>query len=229
MLVTTSWDDGHPADQRVLELLSARALKGTFYIPSAHPEVGKVDGMLVRRLHAEGAEIGVHTLTHPDLRRLSPDHIRHEVGACKQWLEGLLGAEVDVFSYPFGFHNDRAAAIVGEMGFRYARTLRYDYLRRPHRPLRAGVSVQAADASPRLVAQTWLDTRGPPSVLTDWVVRAKRAFDVARQRDGVWHLWGHSWEIDRHADWSRLESVLDYVARVPGVQYLTNGDGLVLR
>jgi peptidoglycan-N-acetylglucosamine deacetylase len=229
MMVTTSWDDGHPADQRLLDLLLARGLKGTFYIPSAHPEVGKVDAAHVRRLHAQGAEIGVHTLTHPDLRRLSPPLIRHEVGACKQWLEGLLGAEVDVFSYPFGFHNARTAAVVDEMAFKYARTLRYDYLRRPVRPLRAGVSVQAADASPLLVARTWLDTRGPLSMLTDWVARAKRAFDVARQRDGVWHLWGHSWEIDRNGDWSRLESVLDYVAGVPGVQYLVNGDGLVLR
>lgn len=210
-------------------MLSERGLKGTFYIPSAHPAVGKIPPELVQQLHTGGAEIGVHTLTHPDLRRLSPPQIQHEVGGCKQWLESVIGAKVEVFSYPFGYHNATTAVVVNGMGFKCARTLRYDYLRCPIQPLRAGISVQAADASPLLVAVTWLDTRGPVSVLMDWVARAKRAFDVARQRDGLWHLWGHSWEIDRNGDWSRLESVLDYVAGAPSVKYVVNGNGLISR
>ena len=32
-IVTTSWDDGDPSDLRVAELLAARKLPGTFYIP----------------------------------------------------------------------------------------------------------------------------------------------------------------------------------------------------
>ncbi len=31
--ITTSWDDGHPLDFRVAELLSKYGLRGTFYIP----------------------------------------------------------------------------------------------------------------------------------------------------------------------------------------------------
>jgi peptidoglycan-N-acetylglucosamine deacetylase len=226
MIVTTSWDDGHPADARVLEMLSARGLRGTFYVPSTHPAVGNIDAVLVKRLHDRGAEIGVHTLSHPDLRKLSPPQIAHEIDGCKSWLESITGGQVNVFSYPFGLYNSQAAAVVDQFGFRFVRTLRYDYLRAPIQPLRAGISVQAADASPRLVAQTWLDTRGKPSVLVDWVARAKRTFDVARERAGAWHLWGHSWEIDRNGDWSRLESVLDYVAGIRCVRYVANGDDL---
>jgi hypothetical protein len=38
VIVTTSWDDGHPADERVLDMLAERGLRGTFYIASA-PDV----------------------------------------------------------------------------------------------------------------------------------------------------------------------------------------------
>lgn len=33
--ITTSWDDGHPLDLRVAELLSEYHLQGTFYVPIA--------------------------------------------------------------------------------------------------------------------------------------------------------------------------------------------------
>ena len=72
--------------------------------------------------------------------------------------------------------------------------------------------------------RTWLDTHGDRNTLLDWAARARHTFDIARERDGVWHLWGHSWEIERNQDWARLEEVLDYVARVPSVHYLTNNE-----
>ena len=31
--ITTSWDDGHPLDFRIAELLSEYRLRGTFYVP----------------------------------------------------------------------------------------------------------------------------------------------------------------------------------------------------
>jgi hypothetical protein len=36
-IVTTSWDDGDPSDLKVAELLRARALSGTFYVPFIGP------------------------------------------------------------------------------------------------------------------------------------------------------------------------------------------------
>ena len=226
MIVTTSWDDGHPRDQRILRMLADRGLRGTFYLPRQHPECGRIAEGLVRDLHAAGGEIGAHTLSHPDLRRLTPPMVVEEVRASKAWLEDVSGSEVVSFSYPFGRHDARITRLVAAAGFCSARTLRYDRLQPPVDPFRTGISVQAADASPLLVARTWLDLRGPLAQLVDWVERARRAFDVAFERHGAWHLWGHSWEIERNADWTRLERVLDYVAGRPGVRYLTNA-GLV--
>ena len=41
---------------------------------------------------------------------------------------------------------------------------------------------------------------------------------------GVWHLYGHSWEIQELGLWDQLGDLLDYVAHRPGVVYATNGD-----
>jgi peptidoglycan-N-acetylglucosamine deacetylase len=227
VIVTTSWDDGHPADDRLAALLAERGLRGTFYIPRRHPICGTIGADLVKRLHLAGVEIGAHTMTHPDLRRLDGRHVHDEADSSRKWLEDVTGTAVAMFSYPFGKHDSRVCGIVRDVGFDGARCLRYNALRAGDDRFRMGISVQAADASPLLVARTWLDVRGHAAVLVDWSARAKRTFDVALARNGIWHLWGHSWEIDRNDDWRRLEAVLDYVAHNAGVRYLTNQQALI--
>ena len=48
-------------------------------------------------------------------------------------------------------------------------------------------------------------------------------FDRVLRHGGVFHIWGHSWELEEGGLWSAFEEVLRYVARRPGVLYLTNG------
>jgi ABC-type uncharacterized transport system YnjBCD substrate-binding protein len=49
-------------------------------------------------------------------------------------------------------------------------------------------------------------------------------FDRVNREGGVFHLWGHSWEIDRYKDWDRLEKVLRYISGHENVTYATNRD-----
>ena len=49
-------------------------------------------------------------------------------------------------------------------------------------------------------------------------------FDRCLDRGGVFHLWGHSWEIDARDDWRRLDRVLAYISGHPGVRYIRNGE-----
>ena len=39
-------------------------------------------------------------------------------------------------------------------------------------------------------------------------------FDKTLEEGGVYHLWGHSWEIDKNEDWNRLERVFKYISGV---------------
>ena len=59
-----------------------------------------------------------------------------------------------------------------------------------------------------------------------WDRQAMALFDTVLEKGGVFHLWGHSWEIEAHHDWTRLENVLKYIANRAGVQYVAN-DALV--
>ena len=59
--------------------------------------------------------------------------------------------------------------------------------------------------------------------LPRWVDLGKQLFDEVLNYGGIWHLYGHSWEIDELAIWRELREMLDYACNRDGVQYLTNG------
>ena len=62
--------------------------------------------------------IGVHTVSHPRLDKLSAEEQSHEIKQSKMELENLLGCQLHHFSYPHGAFNDDTVAIVRECGFR---------------------------------------------------------------------------------------------------------------
>jgi len=56
----------------------------------------------VRHLRACDMEIGAHTVTHPILARLNPEHAGNEIRDSKNRLEAITGAPVTLFAYPNG-------------------------------------------------------------------------------------------------------------------------------
>ena len=48
-----------------------------------------------------------------------------------------------------------------------------------------------------------------------WDRIAIETLDFVVDNGGVWHLWGHSWEINNHNDWGRLEGVLRRISMLP--------------
>ncbi|MGH9901722.1 MAG: polysaccharide deacetylase family protein, partial [Pyrinomonadaceae bacterium] len=60
-----------------------------------------------------GIEIGAHTRTHPDLRRLPAEQIKEEVAGSRVEIEDRLGRAVESFAYPFGGTSRAAVEAVG--------------------------------------------------------------------------------------------------------------------
>ncbi len=57
---------------------------------------------------AHGVDLAAHTRTHASLTALAdgpPGPLRDEVAGCRDELEDLTGAPVDLFAYPFGHHD----------------------------------------------------------------------------------------------------------------------------
>jgi hypothetical protein len=56
--------------------------------------------------------------------------------------------------------------------------------------------------------------------LRSWLELGKRLFDEVLENGGIWHLHGHSWEIERLGLWDQLSEMLDYVGRRQSVSYV---------
>jgi peptidoglycan/xylan/chitin deacetylase (PgdA/CDA1 family) len=230
LIVTTSWDDGHPEDARLADLLEEFGLRGTFYVAPQNRERPVMGAPALREL-AQRFEIGGHTMTHPPLTALAEDELRAEVQDGKRALEDILGSEVAMFCYPRGRHSRRVRRAVAAAGFRGARTTLEFITAPPPDPWRMPTTLQAYPHG------TWTrlrhgvrvgNWRGLARLLragagTDWTELALAFFRRALSQGGVWHLWGHSWELSEHGLWDDLRAVLGEVARRPDAEYLTNG------
>jgi len=91
----------------------------TWGTPGVHMDAGELT-----RLAALGWEIGSHTMTHPDLTRLSPERLRAELVDSKGLLEDLLGRQVRFIAYPFGRFNERVIGAAREAGYEAGFTMR---------------------------------------------------------------------------------------------------------
>ena len=58
--------------------------------------------------------------------------------------------------------------------------------------------------------------------LNNWLELGKRLFDSMMEKGGMWHLYGHSHEIENLGLWRDLEEMLDYVGNRKGVMYVPN-------
>ena len=68
-------------------------------------------------LAGDGFEFGSHTVNHPDLTRLSDQHVIEELSDSRTRLEDRLGRPVRSFSYPFGGYSERVEFKVIEAGY----------------------------------------------------------------------------------------------------------------
>ncbi len=232
VVVTTSWDDGHRLDDRLAALLEKYAIPATFYIAPRNVEWDAADLLSpagVRDL-ADRFEIGGHTLSHRRLPTLSDAEARADIRAGKQELEDLIGEPLTSFCYPCGDYTRTHVQITGDLGFTLARTVRRSTLQ-PGPPLELDTTINAyahrvdAPLAVRMAGRRpWTALR----LFLSWEELAMKWFEICRRQGGVFHLWGHSWEVDARGDWQRLERLLEHISGHPDVTYLQNRELLAL-
>ncbi len=82
-----------------------------------------MDATQVRTWLAAGHQIGSHSLTHPNLRKIPLSQAREEITASKKRLEDMFGVAVEHFCYPYGSYNEAIRDLVAEAGYKTACTV----------------------------------------------------------------------------------------------------------
>lgn len=221
MLFTTSWDDGHPLDERVAGLLARHGFQGTFYVPLSNREgLPVMDSAALRRLGL-GFEIGSHTLDHCYANRVPAAEWAQQVRDGKAALEQQLGHRVAGFCYPGGKLGPGSKASVQAAGFAYARTVVNLHLDAGHDPYLLPTTLQMYPHRRSVLLRNWLRggsrlARAPAARLAllggGHALQLRSLLAAAQARDGVFHLWGHSWELEQHGLWAALDQFLAIAA-----------------
>lgn len=214
--LTLSYDDGVQQDMRLIEIMKANGLKGTFNINTGlfapegtvFPE-GVIHRRMTRRQCLElykdsGMEVAVHGLTHPFLEQLATGCCVHEIITDRMNLEIDYGCIIRGMAYPFGTYNDNVVSILKQCGIVYARTV---------------VSTHSFD-----IPQDWL--RLPATCHHDDPDLMKLANDFLEEdrygRPKLFYLWGHSYEFEQKDNWHVIEEFAGFIGNRDDVWYATN-------
>lgn len=190
IVITTSWDDFREADERLLNLLYLYNLPATIYIP--YKEVLEKHKLKLAKLASEYCEIGSHTINHPVLTKIPKPEQYAEIIDSKSMLEDLLGVEVKSFCYPKGRYNDKIVNILRNAGYTSARTVDVGNITIPEDPFRTKTTAHALSNRREYNGQLW-------------VRYATDKLEEVMENGGYFHLWGHSWELDKYREWETLE------------------------
>lgn len=214
-------------------MLRSRAIRGTFYVPitpyQSRPALSHAE---LRALSSEGFEIGAHGYSHKHLWRLPANELAEEITPCRPILEDILGAEVRMFCYPRGRYDANVVRALKKAGYYGARTVRMLATGFEFDPFEMPTTVQISPHRKsdyiKNVARGARKIEGLQVFLANmtrlgnWVELGKKLFDSVLENGGIWHLYGHSREIEELGMWKELEEILDHVGKRKGVMYVPN-------
>lgn len=221
IIITTSWDDGHTLDLKLAKLLNKYKIPATFYIPLKSSKQKIISSTQIRKL-SKTFEVGCHTKNHVNLTKVNYHEASSEILAGKEGLEKILQNKVTMISYPFGSYNSKVTSIAKKSGFLGARNTRVFFTKNSKNKFEINTTIHASNhplsfyfrqifASSNkflfcVLLLKW-DFR-------DWENMSNESLKYVLKNGGIWHLWGHSWEIEKNNDWDKLERVFKHINQI---------------
>jgi peptidoglycan-N-acetylglucosamine deacetylase len=140
-------------------------------------------------------------------------------------VENITGHRINSFCYPDDPYTSVHTQLVRDAGYQYARTVARHALT-VGEPYEAPTSLHTYNHWSDLWKIARFAKFKPVKLRQyfEWDSLGRAMFDRVAVTGGVFQLWGHSWEIDQHNDWERLEGMFRYISARPGVKYVTNGE-----
>ena len=230
-IITTSWDDGHPADHRIAELLDKYHLPGTFYIPLTNQEHDVMPESEIVSL-SKKFEIGAHTVNHIRINKVSNELFDAEIKGSYVWLKQLLGEAPTSFCFPGGIYNKEAVDYAIQTGFKIIRTTELLNPWIEKNELLVPTTLQVYPHSSftyykHLVKRVKINSLllyMKSGNVSDLQKLLKYYLDYVQEHGGCFHLWGHSWEIEENNLWHTLEDMFNALSDIEGMTYINNKD-----
>ena len=98
--IALTFDDGPDAKytNQILDILKQKSIHATFFTiglsADKYPRI-------IKRINAEGHEIGSHTFTHPNINNISKKQFFLELNGFQKMLEGMIGRKTILFRPPY--------------------------------------------------------------------------------------------------------------------------------
>jgi peptidoglycan-N-acetylglucosamine deacetylase len=231
--ITTSWDDGTVHDLKLAELLSRYQLPATFYVAKNHPYGGLQEREICSL--AQSFELGAHTLNHVVLDSVPDKLAESEIRNSKSWIEQLSGHECKVFCFPRGRFANRHARMVKNAGFSGTRSV--ELMSHKSASMVSGVAImpttiQTFPHKTSSYLKNIFGRRRLSNLVTylraerkDWMTMANSLLSGASSHGGVFHLWGHAWEIEELKLWQDVERLFQALEHHKShAAFVCNGD-----
>lgn len=232
MIITTSWDDGHPLDLKLADLLNKYDIDGTFYVPCKNSEHPVMTDRELLELSIK-FEIGGHTVNHKYLNTLNYNDAKNEINNCKLILEDKISHKIDSFCFPGGKFSTRDVNLVKEAGFLFGRTTGLLHTSiNTIKPL-MDTSIQIYNHQYSTLIKHCIKRSLLTPLITynsfipynkNFKKLAKAVLKETNIEGGVFHIWGHSWEIEENNLWYDLEETFKILNNENEVIFLNNSD-----
>jgi peptidoglycan/xylan/chitin deacetylase (PgdA/CDA1 family) len=125
----------------------------------------------ITTLHAQGFEIGAHSITHGFLTQYPPHSLRHELADSRQALEQVLGTPVTTFAYPQGDYSRRVVAAVRDAGYTTATTVDQGRATAHSDPLMLPRFLVSGNTTPSVMRAFTAATVGPAYKLLNFAMK----------------------------------------------------------
>jgi peptidoglycan/xylan/chitin deacetylase (PgdA/CDA1 family) len=209
MKLSISVDDGHPLDLKVAEILAAKGIPTTFYIPLNNIEGKPVLTKKQIKTISRDFEVGCHTYNHNDLTKVSLKVARREIKTAKDELENIVGGRISSFAPPKGYYNKAIVKIAKALGFKDFRSARIINFREPDKSKfvwHPNLHLYPHSLTTELLH---LIKRQDYFSLIERIKRADKSHlelikEFKKYPTDI-HFWLHSWEIEEMNLWNLLK------------------------